>query len=110
MLYILDQKRLHEISDIARRVGRPLMLFLSAGWLTGASTSPAFCATADSGRSEETEAFRPRTGTFQLLGSSVADQADSENFHLQRAWVTNGFDTIEIAAKEFPALGAIPDR
>ncbi|MCX5795318.1 MAG: hypothetical protein NTY77_07495 [Elusimicrobia bacterium] len=36
--------------------------------------------------------------------------ADAENLALQRAWITNGFDTIEIAAKEFPTLEAIPDR
>ena len=36
--------------------------------------------------------------------------ADSENFGLQRAWITNGFHTVEIAAKEFSILGAIPDR
>jgi len=36
--------------------------------------------------------------------------ADSENLALQRAWITNGFDTIEIRAGEFPALAASPDR
>lgn len=34
--------------------------------------------------------------------------ADAENFGLQRAWITSGFHSIELMAKEFP-LGDIPD-
>ena len=48
------------------------MLFLVVGWLIGTSASPAFCTTANTDLAEKTEAFRPRTGTFQLLESSVA--------------------------------------
>ncbi len=35
--------------------------------------------------------------------------ADSANLGLQRALITNGFDTIEFTANEFPALAASPD-